>query len=85
MYPFKRGPKKNAPTFHFPVDDNEFQFELPDSSIFFVRGPDRAVIIRRCNSMPDTGEESIQGGNQTHLSGGFLFRQRIHREKIETQ
>jgi hypothetical protein len=78
MYPFKTR-TQSAPTFNFPVDDKE---SLPDSSVFFVRAPNRAVIMRRSNSMPETGEDQYAGDEiKATSSGGFLFRRKRSVEK----
>lgn len=82
MYPFKTR-TQSAPTFHVPGDDNESQLGLPDSSIYFVRAPNRAVIIRRSNSMPEeTGEDQCPANEiKPTLSGGFFFRRKRSIEK----
>jgi hypothetical protein len=75
IYPFKTR-TQSAPTL------NESQLGLPDSSIFFVRAPNRAVIIRRSNSMPETGEDQYPANEiKPTLSGGFRFRRKRSVEK----
>jgi hypothetical protein len=83
MYPFKRGPKKNAPTFHFPVDDNEFQFGLPDSSIFFVRGPIEQLLFADATACPIQARKAFREEIKLTCLVVSLSTQRIHREKIE--
>jgi hypothetical protein len=79
MYPFKTR-TQSAPAL------NESQLGLPDSSLFFVRAPNRAVIVRRSNSMPETGEDQYPANEiKPSLSGGFLFRRkRSVEKKMET-
>jgi hypothetical protein len=83
MYPFKTR-TKNAPRVRFPVDDNESQLGLPDSSVFFAKTPNTAAIIRRCTSMPETGKEQHPGVEiKRTLSGGLLFGRK--KRSIEKQ
>jgi hypothetical protein len=84
MHPFKTRPP-SAPTFHNPIDDNEAQLGHPDSSLFFVRAPNRAVIIRRSNSIPETGEDQYPANEiKPTLSGGSFFRRkRSNKQQVE--
>ena len=79
MYPFKTRTQSD-PTL------TESQLGLPDTSLFFVRAPNRAVIVRRSNSMPEKGEDQYPGNEfKPSLSGGFLFRRKRSVEKqVET-
>jgi hypothetical protein len=75
---------QSAPTFRLPVDDNESQLGHPDSSLFFVKSPNRAVIIRQCNSMPETGEDQYPANEiKPTLSDGFLFRRKRSEKQVE--
>jgi hypothetical protein len=81
MYPFKTR-TKSAPISRFPVDDNEVQLGLPDSSVFFVKTPNTAAIIRRCTTMPETGEEQYPSVEIKRTSScGLLFRRKRSVEK----
>jgi hypothetical protein len=81
MYPFKTR-TKSAPTCRFSVDDNESQLGLPDSSVFFVKTPNTAAIIRRCTTMPETGEEQYPSVEIKRTSScSLLFRRKRSVEK----